>query len=109
MNPLGYLALAIVSEIIATTFLKLSEGFTKLVPSIVVVIGYGTAFYMLSQALRQNMPIGIAYAIWSGVGTVAIAGIGLLIFGESLNPAKVIGIALVVVGVVILNLAGGTH
>lgn len=108
MSPFVYLALAIGSELIATSSLRASEGFTKLVPSIVVVVGYGFAFYMLSQALR-SINIGTAYAIWSGVGTAGIAIIGALVFRETLNLWSIIGIVLIIAGVLILNLLGGAQ
>src|SRR5690606_8888421 len=97
-----YLALAITAEVIATSFLKPSEGFTRLWPSVAVVIGYGVAFFMLSLTLR-TIPVGIAYAIWSGVGTVLIAIIAWLIFGQRLDVPGVLGIGLIIAGVVILN------
>ncbi len=100
-----YLLGAIIAEIVATSSLKASAGFTRLGPSVVVVVGYGVAFYLLSIALK-SIPIGVAYAIWSGVGTVAIAIIGFLAFHERLSAAQVAGIALVVAGVLLLNLAG---
>ncbi|MBW0271879.1 multidrug transporter [Nocardia sp. MH4] len=102
------LALAIASEVTATVSLKLSEGFTKLVPSIVVVIGYATAFYFLSQALKRGMAIGVAYGIWSAVGVAAIALIGVLLLGERLTLVQVGGIGLVILGVLALEL-GGAH
>jgi small multidrug resistance pump len=97
---------AIAAEVLATSFLKLSEGFTRLVPSIVVVAGYAAAFVLLSQALKQQLQVSIAYAIWSGVGTAAIAVIGVLFLKEPVSFAKIAGIVLVVAGVVVLNLAG---
>jgi small multidrug resistance pump len=100
------LALAIVSEITATVSLKVSEGFTKLVPSIVVVIGYGAAFFFLAQALKRGMPIGVAYGIWSAVGVAAIALIGVLFLDERLSLIQVGGIALVILGVLALELGG---
>ncbi|MGQ4599996.1 SMR family transporter [Nocardia sp. R6R-6] len=102
------LALAIVSEVTATVSLKLSEGFTKLIPSIVVVIGYGGAFYFLSQALKRGMSIGVAYGIWSAAGVAAIAVIGVLFLDERLTLLQVGGIALVILGVLALEF-GGAH
>lgn len=99
-----FLALAIVSEISATVALKLSEGFTKLVPSIVVVIGYVAAFAFLSQALKRGMAIGVAYGIWSAVGVAAVATIGALFLNERLTLVQVGGIVLVVLGVLALEL-----
>ncbi|MFG2891930.1 DMT family transporter [Streptomyces sp. NPDC048248] len=94
---------AISAEVIATSFLKLSEGLTKLVPSLVMGFSYLAAFTLLGQALKK-MELGIAYAIWSGLGTAAIALIGMLFLGESATPAKVMGLALIIGGVVLLNL-----
>lgn len=103
MNAWGYLALAIVAEVIATSALKAANGFSQLVPSLVVIAGYGTAFYCLSLALR-SVPLGIAYAIWSGVGTALIALIGVVLYKQKLDPAAMLGIGLIVVGVLVLNL-----
>ncbi|NJN17950.1 MAG: multidrug efflux SMR transporter [Oscillochloris sp.] len=93
---------AIVSEVIATTSLKLSEGFTRPVPSLIVVLGYGTAFYLLSLSLRQ-IPLGTAYAIWSGVGTAATVIIGILVWGEPVSAWRMFGIGLIIAGVVVLQ------
>ncbi len=95
---------AIAAEIVATSNLKASAGFTRPLPSAIVVIGYGVAFYLLALSLR-TIPIGIAYAIWSGVGTAAIAVIGRVAFGEALSAAQIAGIALVIAGVVLLHVA----
>lgn len=103
-----FLALAIVSEISATVSLKLSEGFTKLVPSVVVVVGYGAAFAFLSQALKRGMAVGVAYGIWSAVGVAAVAVIGALFLDERLSLVQVGGIVLVILGVVALEM-GGAH
>lgn len=109
MNPLVYLALAILSEIIATNALKLSEGFTRIIPSIIVVIGYGLAFYFLSLALK-SMPLGIAYAIWSAVGTVGTVLIGVVVWKNPLNLPSIVAIILIVVGVILLNVSNeGMH
>ncbi|HKQ84412.1 MAG TPA: SMR family transporter [Steroidobacteraceae bacterium] len=97
------LAAAIVSEVIATSALKASDGFTRLWPSIVVIAGYGLAFYFLALTLRA-IPLGVAYAIWSGVGIVLISAIGWLLFGQKLDAAAIIGITLIVAGVMVLNL-----
>ncbi|MFC9895949.1 DMT family transporter [Nocardia sp. NPDC127579] len=102
------LALAIVSEITATISLKISEGFTKLVPSIVVVIGYCAAFFFLSQALKRGMSIGVAYGIWSAIGVAAVATIGALFLDERLTLVQIGGIGLVILGVLALEL-GGAH
>jgi small multidrug resistance pump len=105
-----YLILAIVFEIIATTFLKKSEEFTKLIPSVVTVIGYAAAFYFLSLTLRQ-IPVGITYAIWSGVGIIFITVIGIVAFKQIPDLPALIGIALIVIGVIIINVFSkmGTH
>ena len=102
MTTYIYLATAIVAEVVATSALKSSAGFSKLLPSIVVVAGYGTAFYFLSLTLR-TMPIGIVYAVWSGVGVALISVIGWLVFKQSMDLAAIIGITLIVLGVVVLN------
>ncbi|HEX2890604.1 DMT family transporter [Vineibacter terrae] len=98
-----YLGIAIVSEVIATSALKASEEFSRLVPSIIVVVGYGVAFYCLSLTLR-TIPVGIAYAIWSGVGIVLIALVGLFWFRQALDLPAIIGMALIIAGVVVVNL-----
>jgi multidrug transporter EmrE-like cation transporter len=102
MNPWVLLALAITAEVIGTTALKASEGFTRIVPSVLVALGYGAAFYLMSQALK-SLEVGTVYAVWSGVGIVATAIIGLIAFRENLDTPKLIGIALIVVGVVVLQ------
>ena len=102
MHPALWLALAISSEIVATTSLKLSDGFTRLVPSVVVVVGYAVSFYALSVSLR-SIPLGVVYAIWSGVGTAAIVVIGFVIFHEVLDAVKLGAIGLIIIGVVALN------
>ncbi|MBB2914279.1 small multidrug resistance pump [Streptosporangium becharense] len=103
------LAGAIVAEILATTSLKLSDGFAHKGWSAVVVAGYVTAFLLLGQALKLQMEVGTAYAVWSGVGTAAVAAIGALFLGETITLTKVAGIVLIIGGVVVLNLAGGAH
>ncbi len=103
----GFLMLAIVAEVIATSFLKASAGFTRLWPSIVVVVGYGVAFYFLSLTLR-TIPVGITYAVWSGVGIVLITAVAWLVYGQKLDLPGLIGIALIMAGVVILNLFSRT-
>ena len=96
------LGLAILSEVIATSALKLSNGFTQLTPSIVTLVGYAIAIYLLSLTLR-HIPVGIAYALWSGIGIVGIAIIGLVWFKQSLDLPAIVGIALILLGVVIVN------
>ena len=98
-----YLAVAIVAEVIATSALKASEGFSRLVPSLVVVAGYGSAFFCLSLTLR-TIPVGIVYAIWSGVGIVLIALAGYFVFGQVLDAPALIGMGLIVAGVLVINL-----
>ena len=105
MKTFVILFFAILSEVIATSSLKYSEGFTKPIPSVVVVVGYGLSFYLLSIALK-TMPIGVAYAIWSGVGTAVVAVIGMTVLGEEISTIKVVSLALIVVGVVGLNVSG---
>lgn len=97
------LAAAILSEVIATSCLKAAEGFTRLWPSIVVAVGYVLAFYFLSLTLR-TIPVGVAYAIWSGVGLVLIALSGWLFLGQSLDLPALIGLALIVAGVMVINM-----
>lgn len=105
-----FLALAIIFEIIATTFLKKSEEFSKLWPSVVTVVGYAAAFYFLSITLR-HIPVGITYAIWSGVGIVFITMIGIIAFKQVPDLPAIIGIALIVIGVIVINVFSkmGTH
>jgi small multidrug resistance pump len=95
--------LAILSEVIGTTSLKFSDGFTKLVPSVIVVIGYGLSFYLLSISLKV-FPIGIAYAIWSGVGIILTVIAGILLWRETLDWARAIGILFIILGILIINL-----
>lgn len=97
-----YLGIAIVAEVIATSALKAADGFTRPGPSVIVVIGYCTAFYFLSLALR-GVPMGVAYAVWSGVGIVLISVIGWMLYGQRLDAAAIAGMALIVAGVVVLN------
>lgn len=97
-----YLILAIVAEVAGTSFLKTSEGFTKLWPSLAVVVGYGVAFFFLSLTLR-TIPVGVAYAIWSGLGIVLITAVGWLAFDQKLDAAGLAGITLIAAGVIVLN------
>ena len=103
-----YLALAILLEGAGTTCMKLSEGFTKLVPSILLFVFYTLSFGMLTLALKR-IDVSVAYAVWSGVGTALIATIGVLWFKEPMTALKLISLALIIIGVVGLNLGGGTH
>ena len=97
-----YLAIAIVSEVIATSALKAADGFTRWMPSLLVVVGYASAFYFLSLTIR-TIPLGIVYAIWAGVGVALVALVGWVVYHQSLDVWALIGIALIVAGVVILN------
>ncbi|MFI7707369.1 DMT family transporter [Nonomuraea sp. NPDC049480] len=101
------LTLAITSEVLATTALKLSNGLTHLGWTLAVAAGYITSFALLAQALKLQLDMGTAYAIWAGAGTAAIALIGAAFMGETLTPLKIGGILLIIGGVVVLNLAGG--
>lgn len=103
-----YLAIAIVAEVIGTSALKAAEGFTRPLPSIVVAVGYGVAFYFLSLALRQ-IPVGIAYAIWSGVGVALITVVGWLVFRQRLDAPALAGILLIVAGVVVIQVFSGAR
>jgi small multidrug resistance pump len=102
MHPVAWLALAIGTEVVATTALKASDGFSRLGWGAVVVVGYGVSFYALSITLK-SIPLGVVYAIWSGVGTAAIVVIGYLVFGEVLSFVKLAGIGVIVIGVAMLN------
>ncbi len=97
-----FLSAAIAAEVVATSALKASEGFTKLWPSVLVVCGYVIAFYCLSLTLRA-IPVGVAYAIWSGVGIVLVSLIAWLVFGQKLDTPAMIGMALIISGVVVMN------
>ncbi|WP_093801414.1 multidrug efflux SMR transporter [Streptomyces sp. Wb2n-11] len=105
--PCVLLAAAIAAEVAGTTAMKYSDGFTKLWPSLGTAVGYLPAFTLLAQTLK-TMSVGTAYAIWAGAGTAAVAAIGTFFLGESANTVELAGIALVIVGVVLLNL-GGAH
>lgn len=98
-----YLLLAIVAEVIATSALKESESFTRLGPSLIVLVGYAAAFYLLSLTFR-TMPVGVVYAIWSGVGIVLISLVGWIAFRQHLDAPALIGIGLIIAGVAIINL-----
>lgn len=97
------LAVAIVAEVVATTALKASDGFTRLVPSLIAILGYGLAFWLLSITMRV-MPTGIVYAVWSGVGVVLIAAVSWIWFGQRLDAPAVFGLGLIIAGVVVVNL-----
>lgn len=98
-----YLTIAILAEVIGTAALKSSDGFSRLGPSLVTAAGYGIAFYFLSLTLR-SLPIGIAYAIWSGVGIVLISAVAWLFLGQKLDMPAILGMGLIVAGVVVINL-----
>lgn len=103
MPPFLTLALAIVFEVIATTMLKAADGFTRMVPSTIVVLGYAGAFYFLSLTLK-TIPVGIAYAIWSGVGIVLVSILGWVLYGQKLDMPAVLGMGLIIAGVLVINL-----
>ncbi|MCK0166358.1 SMR family transporter [Jannaschia sp. S6380] len=105
--PWFYLILAIAAETIGTTALKISDGFTRLWPSVMTGLAYAASFWLLAQVLR-TIPVGVAYAIWSGLGIVFIAGIGWLAFGQRLDAPALIGIALIVAGIMVMQLFSGT-
>ena len=97
-----YLAIAIVAEVLATSALKESQGFSKLLPTLLVMSGYGASFYFLSLVL-QTIPIGVAYALWAGLGIVLITIVGAVVFGQKMELAAILGIALIISGVVVLR------
>ena len=99
----AWLAIAIVAEVIGTSALRASEGFTRLLPTVIVIAGYGVAFYGLSLTLK-SMPVGIVYAIWSGAGIVLISIIAYFVYGQSLDLPALIGIGLILAGVLVINL-----
>lgn len=103
-----YLALAIVLEVCGTTAMKLSDGLTKLVPSLAIVVFYGLSFTALAMALKR-LEVSVAYAIWAGAGTGLISVIGVLYFKEEMSLLKVLSLALIVAGVIGLNLGGGAE
>ncbi len=101
------LAIAIVAEVIGTTALKASNEFTRLLPSLIVVVSYGTAFYFMSISMRV-LPIGIMYAIWSGMGIVLISVLGWLVYRQTLDTPAMIGLAFIIAGVIIINVFSKT-
>lgn len=107
--PVHYVALfaAIIAETIGTSALQASQQFTRLWPSVLVVVAYAVAFYLLSIALRA-MPVGVVYAIWSGLGIVLIAIAGFVIFGQKLDIAAIIGLGLIIAGVIVLHVFSST-
>jgi small multidrug resistance pump len=107
--PAGLLlTIAIVSEVAATLALRMSHGFSRPIPSMVVVIGYAISFYLLSQVLK-HLPVGLTYAVWSAVGTALIATFGIIAWGESATVLKFASLALIIMGVVGLNIASPSH
>ena len=102
-----YLAIAIVAEVIATSALKASEEFTKLIPSLIVIVGYGVAFYFLTLVLR-TIPVGITYAVWAGLGIVLVALAGAILYNQIPDIPAAIGMGLIVAGVVVINVFSKT-
>ena len=103
MNHWLALAIAICGEVIATSALKASDEFTRLIPSIIVVVGYGAAFYFMAISMRV-LPVGIMYAIWSGMGIVLVSIIGWLVYKQTLDLPSMIGMGLIIAGVIVINL-----
>ncbi|MRH01488.1 QacE family quaternary ammonium compound efflux SMR transporter [Xanthomonas sontii] len=97
-----FLLVAILAEVVATSALKASEGFTRLWPTLLALCGYGIAFYLLSLTLR-SVPVGVAYALWSGIGIVLISLLAWWRFDQALDPLAIVGMALIVAGVVVIN------
>lgn len=106
-NAYLFLLAAVLAETIATSALQASQQFTRLGPSILVVLGYGLAFYLLSHALRV-IPVGVAYAIWAGLGVVLIALIGWVVFGQRIDLAAALGMALIIAGIAVIHLFSKT-
>ena len=102
-----YLGIAVAAEVIATSALKASDGFTRLLPSLVVVVGYGIAFYFLSLVLK-TVPVGVAYAIWSGAGIVLIGLVGWLVLKQPLDLPAALGMGLIIAGVAVIQLFSRT-
>ncbi|MER6944494.1 multidrug efflux SMR transporter [Nonomuraea sp. NPDC000554] len=106
--PYVFLGLAIVAEVLGTSLLKTTDGFTRLWPTMACLVAYAGAFFALALAIQQGLKVGVGYAVWSGLGTTLIVVIGALFLGESITVPKAVGVALVIAGVVVLNL-GGAH
>jgi small multidrug resistance pump len=106
--PFLLLSFAIVAEVGATIALRVSDGFSRPVPSAIVVVGYGISFWLLALALK-DIPVSLTYAIWSGVGTALVAIAGVVAFGETMNVMKLASLAIIVLGVAGLSAAGGAH
>ncbi|MGY5703943.1 DMT family transporter [Vibrio antiquarius] len=107
MPPMLALSIAIVCEVIATSYIPKTEQFTKMMPSTVVLIGYGIAFFLLSVTVK-TMPVGVVYAIWSGAGIVLVATVGYFIYGQRLDLPALVGIGFILTGVMIVNLLSKT-
>lgn len=107
MPPMLALSIAIVCEVIATSYIPKTEQFTKVMPSTVVLIGYGIAFFLLSVTV-QTMPVGVVYAIWSGAGIVLVATVGYFVYGQRLDLPALVGIGFIIAGVLIVNLLSKT-
>jgi small multidrug resistance pump len=105
--PYVFLLAAIASEVFATSMIKATDGFTRLWPTVACLSGYAVSFVALSQAVKV-VPVGVAYALWSGLGTAAIVAIGAVFLGEPITAVKIFGIGLIVAGVVVLNVGGAT-
>lgn len=103
MTAYAWLAIAIIAEVIATSTMRATHGFTRIGPSLLTVIGYAIAFYCLSRTL-ESVPTGVAYAIWSGVGIVLVAGIAWVWQGQRLDGPAMVGMALIIAGVIVMNL-----
>ena len=102
MAKWAFLAMAIFSEVVATSSLKSTEGFTNLIPSIIVLVGYSAAFYFLSLTLNE-IPVGIAYAIWSGAGIVGIAIVAMIFHEQNLDAGAIIGMGLIILGIIVMR------
>lgn len=102
------LLVAILSEVVGSSLLKLTQGFTKIRPTLGVILGYGIAFYTLSLTLR-TLPLGMTYAMWSGLGTALTAVIGVTFYKEQLSNKKIAGLAFIIMGVILLNIGTGGH
>lgn len=107
MPPMLALSIAIVCEVIATSYIPKAEQFTKMMPSTVVLIGYGIAFFLLSVTVK-TMPVGVVYAIWSGAGIVLVATVGYFVYGQRLDLPALVGIGFILTGVMIVNLLSKT-
>ncbi|HHX8585704.1 DMT family transporter [Vibrio diabolicus] len=107
MPPMLALSIAIICEVIATSYIPKTEQFTKMMPSTVVLIGYGIAFFLLSVTVK-TMPVGVVYAIWSGAGIVLVATVGYFVYGQRLDLPALVGIGFILTGVMIVNLLSKT-